>query len=504
MEALVQTRHIQKSFNGVKALNDISIDFYPGRVHVLLGENGAGKSTLIKIISGVYQYDEGQIFLAGREIKPRTPREGIDLGISVIHQELSVVGDLSVAENIYLDNFPQKQKGVIDYKKMYQDTRELMQRLQITNMSPNTLVRHLSAADRQMVEIMRAISRNAKMVVMDEPTSSLSSKEVETLFTVINTLKQENVAVVYISHKMSEIFEVGDDISIFKDGSLVCTKLVSELDERTMVKLMVGREVGDYYIRAEKPKEKIPVLEVKNLTGEGFEDISFTLHKGEVLGFAGLIGAGRTEVMRAIFGADPIKSGEVYVKGERLEARHPQNSIAKGIALVPEDRRKQGVLLDATVRDNISIVSLKRKAKGSLIDFAWEKETAAGYIKKLKIKTSGDLAKVRNLSGGNQQKVVLAKWLAQESDILILDEPTRGIDVNAKAEIYRLIRGYVEQGGSVILVSSELPEVIGVSQRVAVMRAGRLAGILNEDELEEETIMRYAALENTDEGVASE
>lgn len=233
MEALVQTRHIQKSFNGVKALNDISIDFYPGRVHVLLGENGAGKSTLIKIISGVYQYDEGQIFLAGREIKPRTPREGIDLGISVIHQELSVVGDLSVAENIYLDNFPQKQKGVIDYKKMYQDTRELMQRLQITNMSPNTLVRHLSAADRQMVEIMRAISRNAKMVVMDEPTSSLSSKEVETLFTVINTLKQENVAVVYISHKMSEIFEVGDDISIFKDGSLVCTKLVSELDERT-------------------------------------------------------------------------------------------------------------------------------------------------------------------------------------------------------------------------------------------------------------------------------
>lgn len=222
------------------------------------------------------------------------------------------------------------------------------------------------------------------------------------------------------------------------------------------------------------------------------------------MGFAGLIGAGRTEVMRAIFGADPIKSGEVYVKGERLEARHPQNSIAKGIALVPEDRRKQGVLLDATVRDNISIVSLKRKAKGSLIDFAWEKEMAAGYIKKLKIKTSGDLAKVRNLSGGNQQKVVLAKWLAQESDILILDEPTRGIDVNAKAEIYRLIRDYVEQGGSVILVSSELPEVIGVSQRVAVMRAGRLAGILNEDELEEETIMRYAALENTDEGVASE
>ena len=498
MEALVKVRNISKTFNGVKALDNISIDFYPGRVHVLLGENGAGKSTLIKIISGVYQCEEGQIFIAGQETKPRNPREGLDLEISVIHQELSIIGDLNVAENIFLDSFPQKKKGVIDYKKLYQDTEDLMERLHITNMSPRAVTRHLSAADRQMVEIMRAISRNAKMVVMDEPTSSLSAKEVETLFSVIEALKKENVAVVYISHKLSEIFSIGDDISIFKDGALVRTCLVKELNEQSMVKLMVGRDVGDYYIRARKPTEKIPVLEVRNLTGKNFSDISFTLYKGEVLGFAGLIGAGRTEVMRAVFGADPAESGEVLVKGKTVRAHHPKQAIAEGIALVPEDRRTQGVLLDASVRNNISIVSLKRKSQKGMIDFVWEKKTAADYIEKLKIKTPDDKTKVRNLSGGNQQKVVLAKWLAQESEILILDEPTRGIDVNAKAEIYRLICDYIEQGGSVLLVSSELPEVIGVSHRIAVMRSGKITGILEEENMEEETIMRYAALENTD------
>lgn len=498
MEALVKVRNISKAFHGVKALDQISVDFYPGRVHVLLGENGAGKSTLIKIISGVYQCDEGQIFIAGQENMPRNPREGIDSGISVIHQELSIVGDLSVAENIFLDKFPQKRKGMIDYKKMYQDTRDIMERLHITEMSPKTIARRLSAADRQMVEIMRAISRNAKMVVMDEPTSSLSAREVETLFSAIEALKRENVAVVYISHKLSEIFAVGDDISIFKDGTLVRTCQVKELDEQTMVKLMVGRDVGDYYIRAPRPQKQIPVLEVENLKGRNFSDVTFTLNKGEVLGFAGLIGAGRTEVMRALFGADPIEGGKIFVRGQTMRARHPKDAIAQGIALVPEDRRKQGILLNMAVRENVSLVSLKKNSHSGLIDFAWEKRTAAEYIEKLNIKTPNDRIKVRNLSGGNQQKVVLGKWLAQESDILILDEPTRGIDVNAKAEIYKLICEYVEQGGSVILVSSELPEVIGVSHRVAVMRAGKITGILQGDDMEEETIMRYAALENTD------
>ena len=491
MEALIQVKNISKAFSGIPALRNISIDFYPGRVHVLLGENGAGKSTLIKIMSGVYQKVEGQIFLNGEELNLHSPRDGIDKGVSVIHQELSVVTDLSVAENIFLDDLP-KRGGLIDFKTLYQKTADLMDSLHITNIHPRDIVRNLSAADRQMVEIVRAVSRKAKVVIMDEPTSSLSEREIASLFSVVERLKKQNVAVIYISHKLNEIVQIGDDISVFKDGELVCTDLVKNLSESQMIKLMVGREIGEYHIRAPRPERMEPVLEVKNLCGDGFSNISFTLHKGEVLGFSGLIGAGRTEVMRAIFGADKYSSGEITLDGKPVHFRHPRQAIAAGIGLVPEDRRRQGVILGSSVRHNISIVSLRDYAKNGRIDFNWEKNTAAAYIEKLLIKTPHDRTYVRNLSGGNQQKTVLAKWLAAQVKILILDEPTRGIDVNAKGEIYRLICDYVAAGGSVILISSELPEVIGVSQRIVVMHNGHVTGTVEGENMTEEIVMKFA------------
>lgn len=491
MEALIQVKNISKSFSGIPALHDISIDFYPGRVHVLLGENGAGKSTLIKIMSGVYQKDEGQIYLNGEELNLHSPRDGIDKGVSVIHQELSVVTDLSVAENIFLDNLP-KRNGLIDFKALYQKAADLMESLHITNIHPRDIVRNLSAADRQMVEIVRAVSRKAKVVIMDEPTSSLSEREIVSLFSVVERLKKQNVAVIYISHKLNEIVQIGDDISVFKDGELVRTDLVANLSESQMIKLMVGREIGEYHVRAPKPEKMEPVLEVKNLYGDGFSNISFTLHKGEVLGFSGLIGAGRTEVMRAIFGADKYFSGEMLLDGRHVHFKHPRQAIAAGIGLVPEDRRQQGVILDSSVRHNISIVSLRDYAKNGRIDFSWEKNTATAYIEKLLIKTPHDRTHVRNLSGGNQQKTVLAKWLAAQVKILILDEPTRGIDVNAKGEIYRLICDFVSTGGSVILISSELPEVIGVSQRIVIMHNGHITGTVEGENMTEETVMKYA------------
>lgn len=495
MEPLVRMCNIEKSFSGVRALHDISVDFYPGRVHVLLGENGAGKSTLIKILSGVYQKDAGQIFIDGKEVAPQNPRGGIDLGVSVIHQELSVVPDLTVAENIFLDSLPKKGKIFVDKRALQEKTVKLMNQLNITNMHPGDKVRDLTVADRQMIEIMRATSRNARVVVMDEPTSSLSDREIDSLFSVIKNLKRQNVAVIYISHKLKELMAIGDDISIFKDGEHVCTRSVSELTETEMVSLMVGREIGGYFVRAPRPSEDETVLAVKDLCGNRFTNVSFELKKGEVLGFAGLIGAGRTEVMRAVFGADRYGSGDVIIKGERCKLKYPTDAIAKGIGLVPEDRRGQGVLLDVAVKKNISIVGLKKNSNLNLINFKWETAISDKFIEKLRVKTPSQETIIRNLSGGNQQKVVLAKWMAAESEILILDEPTRGIDVNAKSEIYRLIRDFVQNGGSVILVSSELPELLGVTHRICVMKNGKITAVIEDStKTSEEEIMKYATL----------
>lgn len=494
VKPFVEFRGITKTFPGVKALSDVSIDFYPGKVHVLLGENGAGKSTIVKIISGVYQADQGELFVSGEKQTFTNTRQALKKGISVIHQELSVIDDLTVAENIFLGREPKlANTGFIDRKMMYTQTKELLNSIGV-EINPKQLVRKLTNGDKQMVEIARAVSQNSAMVIMDEPTSSLSDHEVQALFRVIQKLKRENVAMIYISHRMKEIAEIGDTITILRDGQLVKTMPLSETDEQSMIALMVGRKMTQYYFKAEPPEKAQTVLSVKNLTEEGvFENVSFDLYQGEILGVSGLIGAGRTEVMRAIFGADRFTSGEIEVFGKKSVFTTPQQAIKAGIGLIPEDRRNQGLLLGKNLRINTSLASLMANSNHGAIDFSWERSVTAEYIDKLHTKTPTDQALAKNLSGGNQQKVVIAKWLAAQVRILIMDEPTRGIDINAKAEIYALMKKFVENGGSIVMVSSELPEILGVSNRIMVMREGQVTKILDAQGATEKEIMQYAS-----------
>ena len=493
-EALVELKHIHKEFPGVKVLEDISIAFYPGEVHVLLGENGAGKSTIIKIISGIYQPDKGEVLIEGAP-GAKNIREAQHRGISVIHQELSVIPDLKVYENVFLGR-EKKKSGFLDKGKMIAECKKILDGMDVA-IDPTTPVYKLSNGEKQMVEIARAVSQNSKMVIMDEPTSSLSDHEVQSLFRVIRQLKKDNVAVIYISHRLKEILEMGDTLTVLRDGTKIATVPVSTVTEQKMVEMMVGREISQFYYKAEVPKKREVVLEVKEISAaHRFKNVSFQLYKGEVLGVAGLIGAGRTELMRAIFGADTYEHGDVLLYGESIKGKSPKEIIRRGIGLIPEDRRGQGLLLEKTVRENTSLASLKENSYNGFIDFLWEKQEAVSYIEKLRIKTPSDLAVTKNLSGGNQQKVVIAKWLLAKSKILIMDEPTRGIDVNAKAEIYELMKNFVEGGGSIILVSSELPEVLGCSNRIMVMREGYVTGFLDSAEATEENVMLFASKGN--------
>ena len=493
-EALVELKHIHKEFPGVKVLEDISIAFYPGEVHVLLGENGAGKSTIIKIISGIYQPDKGEVLIEGAP-GAKNIREAQHRGISVIHQELSVIPDLKVYENVFLGR-EKKKSGFLDKGKMIAECKKILDGMDVA-IDPTTPVYKLSNGEKQMVEIARAVSQNSKMVIMDEPTSSLSDHEVQSLFRVIRQLKKDNVAVIYISHRLKEILEMGDTLTVLRDGTKIATVPVSTVTEQKMVEMMVGREISQFYYKAEVPKKREVVLEVKEISSaHRFKNVSFQLYKGEVLGVAGLIGAGRTELMRAIFGADTYEHGDVLLYGESIKGKSPKEIIRRGIGLIPEDRRGQGLLLEKTVRENTSLASLKENSYNGFIDFLWEKQEAVSYIEKLRIKTPSDLAVTKNLSGGNQQKGVIAKWLLAKSKILIMDEPTRGIDVNAKAEIYELMKNFVEGGGSIILVSSELPEVLGCSNRIMVMREGYVTGFLDSAEATEENVMLFASKGN--------
>lgn len=494
-EPLIEMTGVGKSFPGVRALSDITLNIYQGQVHVLLGENGAGKSTLIKIISGVYKRDEGCVKLNGKEVNFNNTRESLAEGISVIHQELSVIPDLTVAENIFLGREPKVGKSsFIDRKKMFVDAKVLLDSIGV-DINPKTMIRNLNNADKQMVEIARAVSQNSSLVIMDEPTSSLSEHEVDALFNVIDKLKKENVAIIYISHRLKEIAKIGDTVTILRDGCLVKTVSLNEIDESTMITLMVGREIKQFYYKSDNPPSDEVVLEAKNLTRKGvFEDVSFSLHRGEILGVAGLIGSGRTEVMRAIFGADKLESGECLMYGKPVKFNSPKQAIKAGIGLIPEDRRNQGLLIEKSIKDNTTLASIYTNSKNGFIDFKWESKVAKEYIEKLKTKTPSENAKAKNLSGGNQQKVVIAKWLVAKSKIIIMDEPTRGIDVNAKAEIYLLMKKIVEDGGSIIMVSSELPEVIGVSDRIMVMREGHISGFINGNEATEKNIMQLASI----------
>lgn len=492
MQPTIQAVNCTKIFPGVKALSNVSVDFYPGEVHALLGENGAGKSTLIKILSGVYTPTEGYVVLEGQKVEFHSPHDAIEKGIAVIHQELSIANDLTVAENIFLGIEP-KKRAFLDREYMNRVAQQILDEMDV-DIKATTIARDLTVAQQQMVEIARVINKKAKVVIMDEPTSSLSEHEIEALFTIIEKLRKNNVTIIYISHRMAEIFCICDRATVLRDGQKIMTKLLKETTEAELVKNMVGRYIGDYYIHKKHARgpEK---LRVEGLTRKGeFSDISFTAYAGEILSFAGLVGSGRTEVMETVFGARRPDSGKIFVNGKEVTFKSPKDAIDAGIGMVTEDRRRTGLMLRDTVLKNMVLPSIPMNSlRFGFLNSVWENDITKKMIKMLTIKTPSSETIVGNLSGGNQQKILLARWLVAHSDILILDEPTRGIDVNAKSEFYALMNDFLDKGGCIIVVSSEMPEVIGISDRVLVMREGRISGELTGDEITEHNIITLAS-----------
>ncbi|MCI8946420.1 MAG: sugar ABC transporter ATP-binding protein [Lachnospiraceae bacterium] len=494
MEPILQVKNISKEFPGVKALTDVSIDFYPGEVHTLVGENGAGKSTLIKIISGVYIPTSGQIFYEGKEMHFTAPGQAIDAGIAVIHQELSIAKDLTVAQNVWLGREKRKKNGLLDAARMNKETQDILDFMKV-KLKATEIAGYLNAAQQQMIEIAKVISQNAKIVVMDEPTSSLSEHEIDALFEQVRILKEKNVSIIYITHRLKELTEICERVTVLRDGCKVDTMMVADVTEKQIVSSMVGREMGDYYNKHKHTQGK-EMLRVEGLCRKGvFENISFTAYAGEILGFSGLVGAGRTEVMEAIFGAARLDAGKIYLEGKEVQLSNPREAIAHNIGFVTEDRRRTGLLLEKNIVENTSLPSLPahKKALG-FVNRAWEKEMANLYMEKLRVKAPNMYTILKTLSGGNQQKVILGKWLAADSNILILDEPTRGIDVNARSEFYALMNEFVENGGTIIMISSEMPEIIGVADRVIVMREGRISGEVTAEEINEQTLIGLASI----------
>lgn len=494
MEPILQVKNISKVFPGVKALTDVSADFYPGEVHTLVGENGAGKSTLIKIISGVYVPTEGQVILDGKVMDFHNPGQALHASISVIHQELSIANDLTVAENIFLGVEPRKKNGLLDRKKMNKDAQEVLDFMQV-ELKATALARDLNAAKQQMVEIAKVISKKSKVVIMDEPTSSLSEHEIDALFKQVRILKEQNVAIIYITHRLKELTLICERVTILRDGCKTNTMMVADTSESEIVANMIGREIGDYYNKHEHKRGR-EMIRVEELTKKGvFENISFTAYAGEILGFSGLVGSGRTEVMEAIFGATHLEGGKIFLEGQEVKINSPKDAIAHHIGLVTEDRRRTGLMLNAKIKENIALPSLAyHHKKVGFLDDKWEKEASETYVKKLRIKAPNIHTILNTLSGGNQQKVILAKWLIANSNTLILDEPTRGIDVNAKSEFYALMNEFVEAGGCIIMVSSEMPEVLGVSDRIVIMREGHISGILSREEANEQSVIMLASI----------
>ena len=491
-KVVLSLRGITKTFPGVKALDNINLDFYEGEVHSICGENGAGKSTLMKILSGVYSLEEGEIYINGQKETIKNPLDALNKGQSIIFQEFNLVDALSIAENIYLGRVSNKQGSWVDWKNMNKKAHELMLRVGY-DIDPTTLIKDLSVAEKQMVEIAKALSYNSRIIIMDEPSATLTANEVEKLIKIVNDLRADGVTVIYISHKLEEVMRISDRVSIMRDGKMISTYDIADVTTDKIVEEMVGRSVSQSYPqRPVSPGEDAPIaLEVKNLTRNGvFRDISFQLRKGEILGFAGLVGSGRTEIVRAIFGADKLDSGEIFINGEKVKIPTPKAAIAKGLALLTEDRKSQGLHLHMPLSKNVSSANLKAVVKGPFVSRKVEKDACNQYIDTLAIKTPSSEQKAVNLSGGNQQKVVLAKWMFANSDIIVLDEPTRGIDVGAKMEIYNLMNDMVAQGKSIIMISSELPELLAMSDRVVVIYEGNHKGTLVGDEITAENVMQ--------------
>jgi ribose transport system ATP-binding protein len=490
-ENLLVFQNITKTYPGVIALSDVSVEIRKGEVHALVGENGAGKSTLIKTCTGAVVPDSGKIIVNGREFSAMTPKLSKENGIAVIYQEFNLVGELSVAENIFLGRA--KRKGIrIDRKAMEEESAVIFKRFNIS-IDPASLVKDLTVGYQQIVEIAKAVSQNAGLLIMDEPSAPLTAQEVQGMFAIVDQLKAQGVTIIYISHRLDEIFRLCDRVTIMRDGHYIETLDTADTSVEHLVTAMVGRELKETYpSRSVSPSDEV-ILEAKNLCGNGLHDVSFKLRRGEVLGLGGLIGAGRTELAELIFGVKPKTSGEILVKGKPLESKHPQFSIRQGIALVPEDRKRQGVLLDIDIKGNISMAILGRISRMSVVDKAREKGIAENYKNDLMIKTPSVNQKIKNLSGGNQQKVIIAKWLAASPDIIIFDEPTRGIDVGAKYEIYKLINQLVEGGKTLLLISSEMEELMGMADRILVLAEGRVSDELERQDFNQERIMASAS-----------
>ncbi|MBQ9837371.1 MAG: ATP-binding cassette domain-containing protein [Oscillospiraceae bacterium] len=493
-QSVLQLRNISKSFPGVKALSDVSMDIERGKVHAIMGENGAGKSTLMKILTGVYTKDEGQIMVDGHPINVKNPTEARRLGISIIYQEMAQVPLMTVAENIFLGKELKKKFPLfLDRGTMKAQSRKLLDDFGLT-MDVNTLIQDCRVGQQQMVEIAKAISAKSWVVVMDEPTGAISEEDTKRLFNLIAELKKQNVAIVYISHRMAEIYEIADQITILRDGQHILTKDVADISEQELIRAMVGRDVNNVFDR-EKAEIGEVVLDVQNISREGvFEPISFQVHAGEVLGFSGLIGAGRTEIMRCLFGLDKMDSGTITLNGQQLRIHGVADAVKAGICMVSEDRRRESIVPLMSVKENIALPSLKQMSKNGMLDFKAIDETAQHYVDSLSIKTPTLEQQLGNLSGGNQQKVCLAKWLARDPKVLIFDEPTRGIDVGAKAEIHKLIERLAKSGMAIIMISSELPELLGASDRIIVLYEGIKTGEYVVDEtLTQEKLMASAS-----------
>ena len=489
-EVILSLENISKSFPGVQALDDVSIKIKRGSIHALLGENGAGKSTLIKIISGVYKADKGTMKINGELVDISNPREAQNYGIAVVHQELSLAEPLSVAENIFLGKL--FKKGILtDWKRVHSEAKKLLGSLG-TDYDTTSVVRNLSISQQQVVEICKAMTYNAKIFILDEPTSALTDHEIERLFSIMKKIQSDGGTIIYISHRLEEIFEVCDELTVLRDGKYIGTKTVADSTKKELIKMMVGRELSEEF-----PKIEVPigdtVLDVKDFrTGENTKGADFKLRRGEILGFAGLIGSGRTELIRAVLGVDKAQSGKVNLNGKEVSYKKFPDAIKDGFGFITEDRKRQGLVLGMPVRNNISLAAMKKVSKSGFISFEKESKAAKELIDKLRISTPSDSTQVKYLSGGNQQKAVIAKWLLVDSEIVIVDEPTRGIDVGAKIEIYKILNSFVLEGKSVVMISSVLPELMGMCDRIYIMHEGSIKGMLERNEFSSEEILNIA------------
>ncbi len=487
-EPIVEFSAVAKHFGGVQALRGVDLRLFPGEVHALVGENGAGKSTLVKILAGIYRPDSGVVRVGGAAVELRSPTQAQALGIAVVQQEPMLFPDLDVAENVFMGRHPRDRFGRIDWKRIYREVDQLLASLDVT-LSSHTPVQGLSVAEQQLVEIARALSIQARVLVLDEPTAALSSHEVEELFTIVKQLRERGVAILFVSHRLEEIFAIADRLTVFRDGTHIITAPVGEMNTEEIIKHMVGRELSNLYPKSAAEIGEV-VLEVRQLTRPGvFADIHFQLRRGEILGFSGLVGAGRTEVARVLFGIDQAESGEIWLKGKKVRIRSPQQAMSYGIAYVPEDRHEQGLVMNFSIAANITLAILQQVSHLGLLDSRREQKIASEYSNQLRIRSSGVEQLVNALSGGNQQKVVLSKWLATNPLVLILDEPTRGIDVGAKAEVHRIISELAAKGLAIILISSELPEVLAMADGVLVLHEGRVTGTFTRSEATQERVM---------------